>query len=624
MSLRKTLTVREVPEAKAGPLAPFLLDIKRAIDAIARQGVSLEDLVNSGIGQLGDDGTIEMAVPDDQSTTITPPAPSNVSVTGGFSSIYIQYGGYSYRGHNFAEILRGDTDDYSAAVVIANSQYGMYADQVGVNSPYFYYWVRFVSKAGRRGPPDSQLGTRVQSSRDPGLLLTLLTNQLTSSQLDATLRSRIDLVDGSGAGSVTARILAEANARGTAISNLQTIVNNADGALASSISAVSAVTNTNTAAIQTETTARTNADSALASQITAVVASANTNTAAIVSEATARANADSAIASNVTTLFSSVGTNTAAIATEATTRATQTGVLFAQYTVKVDVNGYVSGFGLASTAYNDAPSSVFAINAGTFYISSPTGPGIPPITPFVVNTVSQLINGVVVPPGVYMDAAYIKNGTITNAKIGDAAIDTAKIGNAAITRAKIAYAAIGSAEIEAASITAANIADAAITRAKIGFAAIGSAQIEAASIVAANIADATITSAKIGNLEVDTAKIAGEAVTVPSAVRATGTLYGGSYQTVLGLYITIDAACWIFASYTGNQGFTSGVRDNFTILEMDGEQVSVGGTAITTGVATSYAIYRGPGTYYIRVIWYGQDSTVTLDQRVLYAIGAKK
>ncbi len=49
--------------------------------------------------------------------------------------------------------------------------------------------------------------------------------------------------------------------------------------------------------------------------------------------------------------------------------------------------------------------------------------------PFIVNSSPQTINGVAVPAGVYMDAAFIKNGTITNAKIGNATIDDAKIAN---------------------------------------------------------------------------------------------------------------------------------------------------------------------------------------------------
>jgi hypothetical protein len=55
--------------------------------------------------------------------------------------------------------------------------------------------------------------------------------------------------------------------------------------------------------------------------------------------------------------------------------------------------------------------------------------------PFVVNSSPQTINGVAVPAGVYMDAAFIKDGTITNAKIGNATIDTAKI--VSLTASKI-------------------------------------------------------------------------------------------------------------------------------------------------------------------------------------------
>lgn len=54
--------------------------------------------------------------------------------------------------------------------------------------------------------------------------------------------------------------------------------------------------------------------------------------------------------------------------------------------------------------------------------------------PFVINTVPQIINGVDVPAGVYMDAAFIKDGTITNAKIGNATIDDAKIASLSVSK----------------------------------------------------------------------------------------------------------------------------------------------------------------------------------------------
>ncbi|MNM20514.1 hypothetical protein D3C81_308510 [compost metagenome] len=109
---------------------------------------------------------------------------------------------------------------------------------------------------------------------------------------------------------------------------------------------------------------------------------------------------------------------TAAIQIEATTRATQTGQLSAQYTIKQDVNGYISGYGLATTSSNATPTSLFAVRADTFMIANPAGPGIPASMPFIVRATETVVNGVIVPIGVYIADAYIQNASITNAKIG--------------------------------------------------------------------------------------------------------------------------------------------------------------------------------------------------------------
>ena len=178
------------------------------------------------------------------------------------------------------------------------------------------------------------------------------------------------------------------------------------------------------------------------------------------------------------------GSVAARIQTEAITRATTDNGLLAQYTVKTDVNGYVSGFGLANTLKDATPYSNFIFKADQFAFGAP---GYGNAYPFVIQASATTVNGVPVPAGVYIDAAYIKNGTITSAKIGTAAIDSAKIADAAIVTAKIADA----------NITAAKIADANITNAKIAYAAVDNAKIADAAITAAKIADAQITSAKI-------------------------------------------------------------------------------------------------------------------------------
>lgn len=110
--------------------------------------------------------------------------------------------------------------------------------------------------------------------------------------------------------------------------------------------------------------------------------------------------------SALTLLTSHVNDNTASIQTLQTV----SNGLAAQYSVKLDVNGYVAGFGL----YNAAGSSAFFVRADKFAIASP---GVSPVVPFVV------IGGVT-----YIDSAMIKDASIASAKIADAAITNAKIG----------------------------------------------------------------------------------------------------------------------------------------------------------------------------------------------------
>lgn len=116
-----------------------------------------------------------------------------------------------------------------------------------------------------------------------------------------------------------------------------------------------------------------------------------------------------------------------AIQVEAETRGEQTGELYSQYTVKIDQDGRVSGYGLASTlpeGEDGEPFSEFAVSADRFTVGAPN---LDNVQPFTVLTSPELINGETVPAGVYIDTAYIADGTITSAKIGDATIDTAKI-----------------------------------------------------------------------------------------------------------------------------------------------------------------------------------------------------
>ena len=204
------------------------------------------------------------------------------------------------------------------------------------------------------------------------------------------------------------------------------------------------------------------------------------------------ATSDSAIAVATNTLNTTVGEHSTTIEEQSSS----IDGLEAQYTIKIDNAGHVSGYGLASSAVDGTPTSEFGVRANQFWVAPPatlsaTAPTTnlyagrvwvdtssedpdtyvtkyysgsewsttPQSLPFVVQVTSTTIGNVTVPAGVYMDAAFISNASITNAKIGDLAVDEAKIANAAITTAKIGDAAITTAKIDDAAITNVKIGD---------------------------------------------------------------------------------------------------------------------------------------------------------------------
>lgn len=101
-----------------------------------------------------------------------------------------------------------------------------------------------------------------------------------------------------------------------------------------------------------------------------------------------------------------------------------------KYSVKVDNNGHVSGFGLVSTANNGTVTAAFIVSADRFAIARPfnsSNTNVSTDYPFKVISTQTTINGTSVPAGVYINEAFIHNAQITTALIEDATITDAKI-----------------------------------------------------------------------------------------------------------------------------------------------------------------------------------------------------
>ncbi|MGL4272030.1 MAG: phage tail tip fiber protein, partial [Pseudomonas paracarnis] len=163
----------------------------------------------------------------------------------------------------------------------------------------------------------------------------------------------------------------------------------------------------NAAAVVAEQTARINADGALSTRIDTVTAQTAINAAAVQGEITARTNADQALGQRIDTVQTTVGGNTLAIQTNATAIQTVDGKVTANWSVRMQYETATGlykyagiGFGLENGP--GGLQSQFIIDADRFAIGQAGS------VPFAVQGGQTFIK-----------AAFIQDGTITNAKIGN-------------------------------------------------------------------------------------------------------------------------------------------------------------------------------------------------------------
>lgn len=211
------------------------------------------------------------------------------------------------------------------------------------------------------------------------------------------------------------------DASATAITALDTRITSNDGDISSHASQITQLqtdVGNNAAALVTEQNTRASADTALASDITTLTGTVSGNTGAIQTEATTRASADTANAQAIQTVQTTVDGHTTSIQTQSESIDGIQG----KYAVKIDQNGYVSGFGLISTANDGTPTSEMIMLVENFKIVTP---GKNPVVPFSVGTVGGVstvgIDGNQVIDGTLLAGA-IQTGQLTAAHLAAAQV----------------------------------------------------------------------------------------------------------------------------------------------------------------------------------------------------------
>ena len=237
-----------------------------------------------------------------------------------------------------------------------------------------------------------------------------LTSASAAITAEATARANADGALASSISAVTAAYqLADGNLT-SAINNEASARSSADGALTTQINSVSSAYAAADLALQTsitnEANARVSADGVLATSISNVQAgyqAADTTLgAAISSEATARVNADGALSSQISSVSSTVNGNSASI----TTLQSSVNGLQAKYVLTVNANGRIAGIELASGAGQLATVSILA---DKFIIVHPSANGTT-IQAFITG----IVNGIA---SIGINGNLIVDGTISATKI---------------------------------------------------------------------------------------------------------------------------------------------------------------------------------------------------------------
>ena len=347
----------------------------------------------------------------------------------------------------------------------------IYFDQSmsGTQGIVYYYWIQVVSVNGTVGEMVGPASATMEPAIEQ--ILSMLTGQIADSFLDQNLRSTLGQLDALGAALVaetSARenanqllggILADGQARMDSIDTLvqQEVVerSEADSAIVAQVNVLMSQYENNYAVIISEQEAQADAISSTASTLDVVQAAVNlknqtyyqaeepqdslatgdlwfdtgdgnkqhrwdgstwevtTDTsilgsvAAIADDRIASATADGGvIAQKINTLGASFA-NTYATAQSLTTVSNTVDSISASHMIKLDVNGYVAGYGL----HNDGVGSSFAVRADTFSVGS--------------SSASDVIPFIIQGGKVYLDTVLIKNAAISSAMVNS--LDVLKV-----------------------------------------------------------------------------------------------------------------------------------------------------------------------------------------------------
>ena len=160
--------------------------------------VTLRELAVVGVvdvGNVGSNGKAELLPGGGGLDYTSPPAVSNLAVTGGYAQIFLAWDEPKYSSFSHVEVWRSATDDFDNIELVGETPAAVYSDACGTQKA-FYYWVRAVSKANVKGPFNAINGTFARTSDDIDYIIDQLTGTDAENQPFYAVTTRFQLPDG--------------------------------------------------------------------------------------------------------------------------------------------------------------------------------------------------------------------------------------------------------------------------------------------------------------------------------------------------------------------------------------------------------------------------------------------
>jgi|GEM_PF-1932022 len=395
-------------------------------------------------------------------------------------------------------------------------------------------------------------------------------------------------------------------------------------------------------------------------------------TSVLNSDGTARASATQVNYLNAQYINSTTGVaNNMTLQEALNVTASNTNGLRGQYTVKLDANGHVAGFGLANeTTASGTNTSAFYVNADRFAILPDSSTSITagwqsgttysqgdtvaylgklfqaragsqnqtPLTgsgpannrtnnavywdnlstaPFTVQSSGTTIAGTYVPAGVYINSAMIKYASITKAQIGSVDADTIETGDLLVSRLLTA----GEISTDKLNIGGSTIISTADPSSGVHFLQVGAISID---------------TAHIKNAAIETLKLAGNSVTVQdAAVQSSAITLGvgnsSGWTTIVTDTFNPEQGGFV-ATFTGQLTITDDSRADFRMKvngtvqrewntgmradsgsDVEGEMSSVMGFAMSSTTSQTGINVTIEGKYYSGAASVMQNGCLTID-----------